>query len=157
MNARVAAVALVAAAAPACGNGVATAPLNVIYAVTVSKCASDCKVITASDVTTATRGDTVAMVVSVSDTVTDDSALVLVRGYCDTGLQLVKGRTIVRSWPSPVTCPDSVISKYVAPARSDARAFVWVVDTALVPGGYRLDAHVLITPGLGASVSLQVN
>ena len=36
MNARVAAVALVAAAAPACGNGVATAPLNVIYAVTVT-------------------------------------------------------------------------------------------------------------------------
>ena len=140
-----------------CTSSVASAPVNVWYAVTVSSCSSGCKVVTASGLTSAMRGDTLLVSVSVVDTVTDDSALVLVRGNCDTGLNLIKGRTVVRSWPTTVTCPDSVISKYVAPGRSDVRGYVWVVDPALAAGSYRFDGKALITPGLSASAPFQIN
>jgi hypothetical protein len=108
----------------------------------------------------ADRGDTVWVFSGVEggNPVLGDSALVTVRAGCAENLVLLGATGTVRTFPSPITCRDSVFTRFVRrpPDPVEYRYFQWVVDSILPVGIYTLEGRMLVSPDLRPAFNFEV-
>ncbi|HXF95884.1 MAG TPA: hypothetical protein VNI61_07245 [Gemmatimonadales bacterium] len=154
--------AALALAAGACVSTTDPRSAIVSYAVSVLGCAAgDCSL--PDDtllLTVAERGDTVWVFSGVEggNPLVGDSALVTLRADCAENVVLLDGTATARTFPSPVTCPDSVVTRFVKrpPQPAEHRFFQWVVDSSLTPGSYVVEGRMLVAPDLRPALIFQV-
>ena len=142
------------------GLGCARASLGplhspLVYQITALRCAGGCGSAT-GPADTVRRGDTILVVLSLSDTLAGDSAQVSLREPCAVNVSVRSGRTVRGTLPATVTCADSGYSRVIsgAPSGSEVRRFPWVVDPSLGAGTYVLQGEMLLDPPLAARVAL---
>jgi hypothetical protein len=153
-------IAVIVAAISTAGCGDTGGPVirsPVTYTLTVFRCTNLCTVVDGTaPVTVANRGDSLLVTVTAADTVTGDSTLVTLSAPCAASASLVSGRTVVRTFPAAVSCPDSTVQQRLA-AGPEQRAFPWVVDSVLSQGNYSLRGDLVVAPPLAATYPLHVN
>jgi len=110
--------------------------------------------------TSANRGDTINVLVSLSDSITPGGSPATVRAICAQNLIIRHGSAVVASLPTPVTCPDSTYQLTLGLAFSanwDSRIFTWVIPNTLAPGTYTIVPQVLVQPTVVAWIELPIN
>jgi hypothetical protein len=137
--------------------GTSFAPLRspLVYEITVRRCAGSCDS-TAGPADTIGRGDTLLVVLSLSDSLAGDSTLVSLREPCAVNVSVRSGRTIRETLPAASTCADSAYTRIISgpPSAGEVRRFNWIVDGSLTAGTYVLQGEMLLDPPLTARVAL---
>lgn len=132
-----------------------TGPDNIAYRVSLYRCEQGCAVQTLVD--SASRGDTVALHVTLEGTRPGDSVAVTMRGYCAENAVAFLSSVAARTFPQGITCPDSVDRVFVSQSSGVDRFFLWHINAAVPRGRYRIEGRLLITPVGSATRTFTVN
>jgi hypothetical protein len=154
----------------ALGLGCSTNPVgarSITTEIRLYLCAPGCPVPPAdpsATITDVNRGDSVLVFMEVSngfpfDPGLPDSSFVIVRGRCAENAALLDGAGLRRTVPSTVSCPDSVVRRYVerAGGNTELRYLPWLVDSGLVAGTYVLQGRLLVDPVLLPELQITVH
>jgi hypothetical protein len=138
-----------------CGSPVAPIRSPLVYQLEVLHCNTACSTTTAP-ADTVRAGDTLQVVLSLTDTVAGDSALVSLREPCAVNVSVLSGRTVEATVPTAPTCADSGYGRVIrgAPGGGEVRRFAWVVDVGLAPGTVVLQGEMVLDPPLTARAPL---
>jgi len=128
-------------AASACDS---TGPDNIAYRVSLYRCEQGCAVQTPVD--SASRGDTMALHVTLEGTRPGDSVAVTIHGYCAENAVAYLSGVAARTFPQVITCPDSVDRVFVSDSTRVDRFFLWLLNPTVPRGRYRIEGRLLITP-----------
>ncbi|MGH7676584.1 MAG: hypothetical protein ACREMV_15065 [Gemmatimonadales bacterium] len=132
-----------------------TGPDDLAYRVALYRCEQGCAVQTRVD--SASRGDTMALHVTLDGTSPGDSVAVTIRGYCAENAVAYLSGVAARTFPQGVTCPDSVDRVYVSDSSRVDRYFLWFLNASVPRGRYRIEGRMLISPGGSAITRFTVN
>jgi hypothetical protein len=139
----------------AAGGCESTGPDNIAYRVSLYRCEQGCAVQTLVD--SASRGDTVALHVTLEGTRPGDSVAVTIRGYCAENAVAYLGGAAARTFPQVITCPDSVDRVFVSDSTRVDRFFLWLLNATVPRGSYRIEGRLLITPVGSTTRTFTVN
>ena len=119
------------------------------------RCAQGCAVQILVD--SASRGDTMALHVTLQGTRAGDSVAVTIRGYgAENAVAFLDG-VAARTFAQGITCPDSVDGVFVSESSGVDRLFLWHLNAAVPRGRYRIEGRLLITPVGSATRTFTVN
>lgn len=134
----------------------------VSYAISAFACDTNagCDVPDSIHIGSARRGDTVWIFSGVEggNPFTGTGALVTLHADCALNVVLLDGTTPLRTFPAPLTCPDSTIDALIfrPPQATVDRFFRWVVDSAIVPKTYVVEGRMLVAPELRPAFVFEV-
>ena len=143
---------LLVATGSACDS---TGPDNIAYRVSLYRCEQGCAVQTLVD--SASRGDTVALHVTLEGTRPGDSVAVTIHGYCAENAVAYLSGVAARTFPQVITCPDSVDRVFLSDSTRVDRFFLWYLNAAVPRGSYRIEGRLLITPVGSTTRTFTVN